>query len=279
MIHFKPLEQFTINIFFKVKLLFNRYFLFDYMDLMFLINLIIIAILNINNRIFVFKRKSFEYIQSAIHKFLKSILVSQLNFIGEVFFIGIIILFFTILVYNLLGMIPGFFCVTAQLGVALTLSCSIFFCVVFFIFYNCGALYFIKLFIPSGVPAVLLPLLFVLELISFISRVLSLAIRLFANMVAGHSLLHILSGAFTNILNTLKKFDTFLILLTIIPFIVILLVFFLELGIAFLQAYVFVMLSCIYLKDTLIYVAGKGLFYNWYKSICKGVENDEKTHN
>lgn len=263
----KPLEQFTINIFLKLKLFSQKYIIIDFMDVMLFINLIIIYVLNFNNRLLILKRKTFQYIQIAIHKFLKNILVGQLNFVGEIYFIGIIILFFTILVYNLLGMIPGFFCITAQLGVALTLSCSIFFCVIFFILYNCGIVYFIKLFIPNGVPSILLPLLFILELISFISRVLSLAIRLFANMVAGHSLLHILAGAFVNIINTIKKIDTFLIIVTLIPFIIILLVFFLEVGIAFLQAYVFIMLSCIYLKDTLIYVPGKNTFYSWYNKI------------
>jgi len=265
----KPLEQFTINIFFKIKLICQKYFMIDFMDLMFFINLIIIFFLGLNNRLYIFKRQTFQYIQAAIHKFLKNMLIGQLNFVGEIFFIGIIILFFTILVYNLLGMVPAFFCVTAQLGVALTLSFSIFFCAIFFIFYNCGALYFIKLFIPSGVPTVLLPLLFILELISYFSRVLSLAIRLFANMVAGHSLLHILTGAFVNIVNTLKKIDTLLLLLTLIPFFVIFAVFFLELGIAFLQAYVFVMLSCIYLKDTLIYVEHKNSIYTWYLNLKK----------
>lgn len=253
----KPLEQFTINIYSKIKLIGKKYIIIDFMDLTFFVNILIIAILTINNKIFIFKKKTFQHIQIAIHKFLKNIIVGQLNFIGEIYFIGIIILFFTILSYNILGMFPAFFCVTAQLGATLTLSFSIFFCVIFFIFNNCGLVYFIKLFIPQGVPAILLPLLFVLELISFLSRVLSLAIRLFANMVAGHSLLHILSGALVNIINSLKKIDTFLIFITAIPFIVILLVFFLEVGIAFLQAYVFIMLSCIYLKDTLIYVSTK----------------------
>ena len=181
-------------------------------------------------------------------------LINQLSYSGEIYFIIILILFFIILIFNLLGMVPGFFCVTSQLGVALSLSFSIFCGAVFFIFNNCGLNYFINLFIPQGVPKILLPLLFILEIISFLSRALSLAIRLFANMVAGHSLLHILAGALVNIINSLKRLDNIYIFLVLAPFIIILLVYFLELGIAFLQAYVFIMLSLIYLKDTLVYV-------------------------
>ena len=251
---FKPLEQFTIKVFLKKKISLKTYFLIDFMDLMLFINIIFTFIMGFNNRIFIIQKRTFQFIQPSLHKFLRNMLISQLSYTGELYFIAILMLFFVILIFNLLGMVPGFFCVTSQLGVALTLSFSIFFGAIFFIFNNCGLIYFINLFIPQGVPKVLLPLLFILEIISFLSRALSLAIRLFANMVAGHSLLHILAGALVNICNNIKKLDNFLFVIIIVPFIVILLVYFLELGIAFLQSYVFIMLSLIYLKDTLVYV-------------------------
>jgi ATP synthase subunit 6 len=159
-----------------------------------------------------------------------------------------------------------FFCATAQLGVPLSLSLSVFFGTFYFILYNCDIIYFFNLFIPKGVTKVLIPIIFILEVISFLSRALSLAIRLFANMVAGHSLLHILSGALLSIGGGLKKIDNLIYLILIIPFIIILLVYFLEFGIAFLQAYVFIMLSLVYLKDSLIYVPKKEKFSYFIKS-------------
>lgn len=270
---FKPLEQFTIKTFLKKKLLLKTYFLIDFMDIMLFINIICTFIMGINNRIFIIQKRTFQFIQPMLHQFLRNMLISQLSYSGEIYFLAVLMLFFVILTYNLFGMVPGFFCVTSQLGVALSLSFSIFFGAVYFIFHNCGLVYFIHLFIPQGVPKVLLPLLFVLEIISFLSRALSLAIRLFANMVAGHSLLHILAGALVNIGNNLKKLDDFFFLLLVIPFIIILLVYFLELGIAFLQSYVFIMLSLIYLKDTLVYVEPKS-----HKSQESNLINKIKTH-
>lgn len=254
---YKPLEQFTIKTFLKQKLIIKYYFLIDFLDIMVLINIITTLILGFNNRIFIIQKRTFQYIQPILHQFLRNMLISQLSYSGEIYFIAILMLFFVILIFNLLGMVPSFFCVTSQLGVALALSFSIFFGAVYFIFNNCGLVYFIHLFIPQGVPKILLPLLFILEIISFLSRALSLAIRLFANMVAGHSLLHILAGALVNIGNNLKKIDNLFFFIIIIPFIIILLVYFLELGIAFLQSYVFIMLSLIYLKDTLVYINPK----------------------
>jgi ATP synthase subunit 6 len=254
MFYNKPLEQFTIKTFFKQKLILKTYFFIDFMDLMLFINIILTFIIGLNNRIFIIQKRTFQFLQPILHQFLRNMLIGQLSYSGEIYFFAIITFFFVILTFNLLGMVPSFFCVTSQLGVALSLSFSIFFGAVYFIFNNCGLIYFIHLFIPHGVPKVLLPLLFILEIISFLSRALSLAIRLFANMVAGHSLLHILAGSLVNVGNSLKKIDNFFFFIILIPFIVILLVYFLELGIAFLQAYVFIMLSLIYLKDTLVYV-------------------------
>lgn len=251
---FKPLEQFTIKPYLKKKINLKNYFVIDFMDLMVLFNIIFTFIMGLRNRTFIIEKRALQFIQPLLNQFLRNILLSQLGYSGELYFISIIMLFFTILIFNLLGMVPGFFCVTSQLGVALALSFSIFFGSVYFIFHNCGSSYFIHLFIPQGVPKLLLPLLFLLEIISFLSRALSLAIRLFANMVAGHSLLHILASALVNIGNTLKKIDNYFFFVIIIPFIIILLVYFLELGIAFLQSYVFIMLSLIYLKDSLVYV-------------------------
>jgi ATP synthase subunit 6 len=104
-------------------------------------------------------------------------------------------------------------------------------------------LHFLQLFIPKGVPSILLPLLVLIEVVSYIARGFSLSIRLFANLMSGHSLIHILLFFIIKIL----KFNYFL---GIIGLNLILIIFSLEIGISFLQAYVFAVLVSIYLKDS-----------------------------
>ena len=103
---------------------------------------------------------------------------------------------------------------------------------------------FLKLFVPKGGPIWLIPLIVVIEFISYLLRTFSLSIRLFANMMAGHTLLHILASF------TLGFIEAGYTIASVIPFIIILAVVVLELGIAFLQAYVFLILLSIYLNDS-----------------------------
>ena len=104
-------------------------------------------------------------------------------------------------------------------------------------------LHFLDLFVPKGVPKVLLPLLVFIEIVSYIARGFSLSIRLFANLMSGHSLIHILLFFITKIL----KFN---FILGLIGLFLIIVIFLLEIGISFLQAYVFAVLVSIYLKDS-----------------------------
>ena len=145
-----------------------------------------------------------------------------------------------LVVSNLAGLIPFSFTVTAQLSVTLFLALS--FNIGFFIwglFYH--GLSFFKLFIPSGAPVQLLPLIVVIEIVSYLIRPLSLSLRLFANMMAGHALVHILLG-----------FAYLVISPMILPLAVLSIfsVMLLEFGICLIQAYVFVVLCCIYLQDS-----------------------------
>jgi F-type H+-transporting ATPase subunit a len=102
---------------------------------------------------------------------------------------------------------------------------------------------FLKLFVPE-VPFLLYPMMIVLELLSYVIRSFSLAIRLSANIIAGHTLVHILADAIA-VLCDIKSMIVFL------PFILLLAIFLLEVGIAFLQAYIFIILFCMYLNDSL----------------------------
>jgi F-type H+-transporting ATPase subunit a len=149
-------------------------------------------------------------------------------------------LFMFVLFCNMLGMLPYSFTVTSHIVVTFALAAVIFVGVTIIGFINHGVGY-LKLFIPSGVPIILLPLIVIIEIISYLSRPISLSVRLFANMMAGHTML--------------KVFGGFAISLGIIggwlPLGFIVALTGLEILIAFLQAYVFAILTCIYLNDAL----------------------------
>ena len=149
-------------------------------------------------------------------------------------------LFMFVLFCNMLGMLPYSFTVTSHIIVTFALAAVIFIGVTIIGFVNHGVGY-LKLFIPSGVPVVLLPLIVIIEIISYLARPVSLSVRLFANMLAGHTML--------------KVFGGFVISLGIIggwlPLSFTVALIGLEVLIAFLQAYVFAILTCIYLNDAL----------------------------
>ena len=149
-------------------------------------------------------------------------------------------LFMFVLFCNMLGMLPYSFTVTSHIIVTFALAAIIFMGVTIIGFVNHGVGY-LKLFIPSGVPLFLLPLIVIIEIISYLARPVSLSVRLFANMMAGHTML--------------KVFGGFVISLGIIggwlPLSFTVALTGLEILIAFLQAYVFAILTCIYLNDAL----------------------------
>ena len=149
-------------------------------------------------------------------------------------------LFMFVLFCNMLGMLPYSFTVTSHIIVTFALAAVIFLGVTIIGFVNHGAGY-LKLFIPSGVPLFLLPLIVIIEIISYLSRPVSLSVRLFANMMAGHTMLKVFGGFVISlgILGGLLPLS-FTVALTG-----------LEILIAFLQAYVFAILTCIYLNDAL----------------------------
>lgn len=179
---------------------------------------------------------------------LKTLLIAQAGRRAQPFLPLLLTLFIFILLGNLFGLIPFFFCLTGQFFFTILLSFSIFFGLTLFGF-KFQSYRFLALFVPQNVPAFLLPFLILIEIISYLSRAISLAVRLFANMVAGHVLLHILMGLCLVILKGAKNL---LILPIIIIFLTVLCaILFLEFGISFLQAYVFVVLCAIYLNDSL----------------------------
>ncbi len=165
---------------------------------------------------------------------------------GMRFFPFVFSLFMFILVANLWGMIPYFFTVTSHIIITAVLAMAVILTVVFFGFWKHG-LGFLKLFVPSGVPGVLLPFIVVIEVLSFLSRPISLSIRLFANMLAGHITLKVFAGFVVS----LGSLGVVGVIGAILPVLAIIALTALEFLVAALQAYVFAILTSLYLNDAL----------------------------
>jgi ATP synthase subunit 6 len=178
------------------------------------------------------------------YNFISSTAKQQLGLEGQNFFIFILVLFLFIVSSNLIGLIPFSFTITSHilqtfsLGLAVTVAITI-------VGFLRHGLHFFTLFLPPGAPKLLAPLLIFIELVSYVSRAFSLSIRLFANMMSGHTLLNIMTSF---ILKLFSKSFIFMII-SFLPFLIVSGIVLLEAGIAILQAYVFVVLFSIYLND------------------------------
>ena len=185
--------------------------------------------------------------QESIYSTVHGIVIGQINNKGgQVYFPLIYVLFVFILVNNLIGMIPYSFAATSHFVLTFFLSFTIVLGATILGFTKHG-LEFFSLFVPSGCPLGLLPLLVLIEFISYLARNVSLGLRLAANILSGHMLLNILSGFTYNIMTSGLIF----FFLGLFPLAFIIAFSGLELGIAFIQAQVFVVLSCSYIKDAL----------------------------
>ena len=184
--------------------------------------------------------------QSAVelsYEFIKDLTVSTTGMKGLKFVPLIFTVFFFVAANNALGMLPGSYTSTSQISITFAMGIAVFLMVWIVGFYNHG-LKFFKLFAPEGTPLLLMPLIVILELISFFARPCTLAVRLAANMIAGHILL--------------KVFASFAVMLAgwaavsaVLPAGILLGIMALELMVAFLQAYIFTILTCVYLNDAI----------------------------
>jgi F-type H+-transporting ATPase subunit a len=165
---------------------------------------------------------------------------------GMRFFPLVFSIFFFILICNLLGFIPYAFTVTSQIVITAALALLVFLTVVIIGVKEHGN-HFFNLFVPSGVPIYILPLVVAIEIVSFLSRPVSHSVRLFANMLAGHITLYVFGSFVIMLLGAGAAIKVFAVL----PFAMAVGMDALELLVAFLQAYVFAMLTCMYLNDAL----------------------------
>ena len=177
---------------------------------------------------------------------INSMVREQIGSANELYLPFIYSLFFFILIANLTGNVPYSYTITTSIVVTLSLSFTILIVVTILGLYI-HKLRFFAYFIPSGTPLALVPLLVLIELLSYSARAFSLGIRLFANMTAGHTLLKILSTFL------LQMFSASLIIaiVTLIPFAIFMALIGLELAVSFIQSYVFCILTCSYIKDAI----------------------------
>ena len=177
---------------------------------------------------------------------LNSLVRDQIGIANEIYLPFIYSLFFFVLFANLVGNIPYSFTITTSVIVTIGLSFTILIGVTILGLYN-HKIRFFAFFIPSGTPLALVPLLMLIELLSYSARAFSLGIRLFANMCAGHTLLKILS----TFLYQMFSGGIIIAVLTLIPFALFIALIGLELAVSFIQSYVFCILACSYIRDAI----------------------------
>lgn len=182
----------------------------------------------------------FQNISEMLYEFVAGMVRDNLGHEGRKYFPFVFSIFMIVLMGNLLGMIPYSFTYTSHIIVTGALALLVFFLATFVGFARHG-LHFFSLFLPAGLPIFLAPLIVMIEVISYLSRPISLSVRLFANMVAGHTMLKVFAG-----------FSVSLgIVFGVLPMVMNVALIGLEVMIAFIQAYVFAILTCIYLKDAI----------------------------
>lgn len=187
-----------------------------------------------------------QSVLESMYELVAGLLNDNVGSRGQKYFPFLFTLFSFLLMVNLIGMVPYSYTITSQLIVTLLFSMMVYFGVTIIMVRTHG-FHTLSVFLPGGAPFALYPILIPIELISNIMRVVSLAVRLFANMMAGHILLKVLLGFAW----TMMMAQGIMFILHMIPMGVVFALLFLETGVAVIQAYVFVTLTCIYLNEAL----------------------------
>ena len=223
-----PLEIFETNISYTNSSLFMS---------LAIIFITLLLLLSIKNKSLIPSR--FQSISEIFYEFIANMVSDNIGDKGRKFFPLIFTLFTFLLFGNMLGMLPYSFTFTSHIIVTFVLAMFIFLLVTLLGIFIHGFKFF-GLFVPKGVPMIMLPLMIPIEIISYLSRPISLSVRLFANMMAGHTMLKIFAG-----------FIVPLGIFGVAPLMVDVALTALEVLIAFLQAYVFTILTCLYLNEAI----------------------------
>jgi F-type H+-transporting ATPase subunit a len=242
-----PIHQFEIKNLFPIFHIGGTEIAFTNSALFMLIGLLLILLLMLgatSSRAMVPGR--LQAVAEISYEFIASTLRSTAGNEGMKFFPLVFSLFMFILISNMVGLIPYNFTVASHIIITAALSLLVFFTVIIYGLWKNG-LHFFNLFVPRGIPIYVLPLIVFIEVLSFLSRPISHSVRLFANMLAGHITLKVFAG-FVTMLGGLGAFG---VLGATLPLALTVALTALELLVAFLQAYVFTILTCIYLNDAL----------------------------
>ncbi len=239
---FNPLEQFRISILQKL--------FFGNLDISITNNTIILFVILIGFTFLFYVNYStntyipskWQYAVENVYLFVLQLFKQQINNIVALRYFPLVLFIFTFILFaNLIGLLPYGFTITGHIIFTFQIAFSLFFGITLINFFN-NKTEFFNLFVPSGVPKPLIPFLVIIEVVSYLIRPFSLSVRLFANMLAGHTLLNILSAF---IFNVFKKYA----LISFLPLLFIVFIIVLEFCIAIVQAYIFSILTCIYLND------------------------------
>jgi F-type H+-transporting ATPase subunit a len=187
-----------------------------------------------------------QLVSEMLYEFVANMVRSSAGTAGMKFFPFVFALFMFVLVANMFGMIPFFFTFTSHIIVTFALALLVFAVVIIYGFYKNGPK-FLKLFVPSGVPAYVLPIVVPIEVVSFLSRPISLSVRLFANILAGHITLKVFAGFIV----TLGSLGFLGWLGALLPLAMTVAITALEFLVAALQAYVFAVLTSMYINDAI----------------------------
>jgi ATP synthase subunit 6 len=241
-----PLEQFEIVTIFPISLLGLNFSLTNSSLFLLLSLFVIISFLTLSFFKISLIPTLWQLLKESLYEVTSNMVQDNLGKQGEVYFPFIFTLHLLLLTCNLIGMVPYSFTVTSHIVFTFGLSLSIFIGINIIGIQTHGIKFF-SLFLPRGVPLIIVPLLVTIEFVSYIIKVFTLSIRLFANMTSGHTLLKIIAGFAWTMLST----GGLLAFFHIIPLGLLIALIGLEFGIAALQAYVFTLLTCIYLNDVL----------------------------
>ncbi len=240
-----PIHQFNIHKIFTIGHIGNQEIAFTNSSAYMLLAVAVIGLLMIaTSRNLVPGR--LQSVAEISYEFVANTIRSTAGAEGMKFFPLIFSLFMFIAVSNMIGIIPYTFTVASHLVITAALALLVFFIVLIYGFWKNG-LKFFKLFVPSGIPVFILPLVVFIEVFSFFLRPVSHSVRLFANMLAGHIALKVFAS-FVPLLAALGIAGYFG---AVLPLGMVIALTALELLVAFLQAYVFTILTCIYINDAI----------------------------
>jgi F-type H+-transporting ATPase subunit a len=242
-----PIHQFEINKIFTIGHVGGHEIAFTNSSLFMVISVGIIATLLIgmtSSRSLVPGR--LQSLAELSYEFVATTVRSTAGSEGMKFFPLVFTIFMFILVANLIGLVPYSFTITSHIIITVSFALLVFVTVVVYGFWKNG-LHFFKLFVPSGIPIFILPLVVFIEVFSFFLRPISHSVRLFANMLAGHIALKV----FASFITLLAGLGILGIAGAVLPLGMVIALTALELLVAFLQAYVFTILTCIYLNDAI----------------------------